>query len=366
MLRDPLAEFVDVGIPAEQPVGAGVATVVAHVNETALADSREKSLRSTRLSCLEPFVLSACTGNFGHAPVDVRIHPRAPPPWDRVSARFDQSGVAMTDQTILITGAAGGVGSLLRPRLSRPDRTLRLLDVAPIPAPTTREEIVVGSVTDADAMVDACRGVDTVVHLGGQRREHDIDNVVELNIKGTYVVLEAARRAGVRTVMLASSNHAVGFSHRDQVPGKHLPADTPARPDTLYGLSKVGIEAAGRLFHDRYGINVICARIGSWFETPPGVRGLATWLSPDDGARMVEACIAAEAPGFRFIWGISRNSRRWFSLAEGEAIGYDPQDDAELFADRLVTGDEPDFLADPELNRAGGSWCEVELGKPMT
>lgn len=272
----------------------------------------------------------------------------------------------MTDQTILITGAAGGVGSLLRPRIAKSGRTLRLLDIVPTPSPGQGEEVVVGSVTDLDAMTEVCQGVDTIIHLGGQSREHTIDNVLELNVKGSYVTLEAARLAGVRTVVLASSNHAAGFSERDGIPDGGLPADTPPRPDTLYGLSKVGIEAAGRLFADRYGLNVICTRIGSWFETPPGVRGLATWLSPDDGARMVEACIAAESPGYRIIWGISRNSRRWFSLAEGEAIGYDPQDDAEGYAAELIGGAEPDFIGDPELNRAGGSWCEVALGKPMT
>ncbi|MFD0560143.1 NAD-dependent epimerase/dehydratase family protein [Stackebrandtia endophytica] len=271
----------------------------------------------------------------------------------------------MTRQTILITGAAGGVGTLLRPRLAREDRTLRLLDIVPAVDPQPGEEVVTGSVTDLDTMVAACRGVDTIIHLGGQSREHTIDNVLELNVAGTYTTLEAARIAGVGTVMLASSNHAVGFSPREGIPEGGLPADTPARPDTLYGLSKVGIEAAGRLFADRYGLNVICVRIGSWFPTPPGVRGLATWLSPDDGARLVEACIAAEDPGYRLIWGISRNTRRWFSLAEGEAIGYDPQDDAESFADQLIEGAEPDFINDPELNRAGGTWCEVELGKPM-
>ncbi|GAA4902300.1 NADP-dependent aldehyde dehydrogenase [Stackebrandtia albiflava] len=268
-------------------------------------------------------------------------------------------------QRILITGAAGGVGTLLRPRLARPGRVLRLLDVVET-TPGPGEEGVTGSVNDLDAMTAACHDVDAIIHLGGQSRENTIDDVLELNVAGTYTVLEAARRAGVGKVVLASSNHAVGFHSRDEVPEGGLPADASPRPDTLYGLSKVGIEAAGRLFADRYGLAVIAVRIGSWFETPPGVRGLATWLSPDDGARLMEACIATDAPGFRLIWGISRNTRRWFSLAEGEAIGYDPKDDAEAFAGELITGGEPDFLADPELNRAGGGWCEVELGLPMT
>jgi uronate dehydrogenase len=272
----------------------------------------------------------------------------------------------MSRQRILITGAAGGVGTMLRPRMARPGRTLRLLDeVETPPLDGADEEILTGSVTDLEAMTAACQGVDAVIHLGGQSREHDIQNVLKLNVEGSYVTLEAARRAGVGRVVLASSNHAVGFHSREGIPEGGLPADASPRPDTLYGLSKVGIEAAGRMFADRYGMDVIAVRIGSWFGTPPGVRGLATWLSPDDGARLMEACIAAESPGFRLVWGISRNTRRWFSLAEGEAIGYHPQDDAEDFAAEMGD-DKADYETDPELNRVGGSWCEVELGLPMT
>lgn len=285
----------------------------------------------------------------------------------------------MAHQRVLVTGASGHVGTLLRPRLARPGRVLRLLDVRE-PAPPAAEaagaaeaaetapaeEVVRGSVTDLATMTRACAGVDAVVHLAGQAREAGIDEVLRLNAYGTYCVLEAARRSGVDRVVLASSNHAAGFhDRRDGVPADGLPADVPPRPDTLYGWSKVAIEAAGRLYADRYRMDVICLRIGSWFATPPGVRGLATWLSPDDGARLVEACLATERPGFRIVWGISRNTRRWWSLAEGEAIGYHPVDDAEAYAATLVAAHgEPDFDTDPTLARVGGPFCDLPLGEP--
>ena len=274
----------------------------------------------------------------------------------------------MTSQRILITGGAGEVATLLRPRLVRPRRGLRLLDVREPAAldGTGEEETVIASVTDLDAMVAACQGVSAIVHLGGRSRENTIDDVIDLNIKGTYVTLEAARRSGVTRVVLASSNHAVGFGHRDEAGPNGLSAELTGRPDTLYGLSKVAMEATGRMYADRYGMDVISLRIGSWFPTPPGLRGLATWLSPDDGARLVEACLAAPSPGYRQVWGISRNTRRWWSLAEGEAIGYHPQDDAEAYAQELIAEHgEPDFDTDPTLNRVGGPWCDVELGKPI-
>lgn len=268
----------------------------------------------------------------------------------------------MESQRILITGGAGKVATLLRPRIARPGRIIRLFDLNE-PADPGDEEVIVGSLTDPAAVSQAVEGVDAIVHLGGQSRESGFRDVLESNLLGTYNLFEAAQHGGITRVVLASSNHAAGF-HTRPASGEPLPAEVPGRADTLYGWSKVGMEALGRLYADRYGFDVICLRIGLWFPTPPGLRGLAMWLSPDDGARLVEACLAAPSPGFRIVWGISRNTRRWWSLAEGEAIGYHPRDDAEDHAEKLIAEHgEPDFHDDPVLNRAGGQWCDVPLGR---
>lgn len=272
----------------------------------------------------------------------------------------------MAGERILITGAAGRVGTLLRPLLTRPGRVLRLFDLrVPDSLPGTGpEEVVVGSVDDLDALVAATRDVDAVLHLGGHSHEASAAEVLRVDAYGTYCVLEAARRAGVGRVVLGSSSHVAGFHHLGEHP-HDVPADIEARPDTLYGWGKVAVEAAGRLFHDRFGLQVIALRIGQCFPAPQGPRGLAMWLSPGDCARLVEAAIAVPAPGFRLVWGISRNTRRWLSLAEGEAIGYRPADDAEEYAEKIVAeSGEPDMLADPALNRIGGTWCDVPLGEP--
>lgn len=284
---------------------------------------------------------------------------------------------------ILLTGAAGSVASFLYPRLVRPGRVLRLLDLrtpvlggaelravsaaaAVVAASGSRAgdtEIVVGSITDVDVMRDAMRGVDAVVHLGGQSREAPVDRVLEANMLGTYRVLEAAHRAGVDRVILASSNHAVGYQPRSPEP---LPGSAMPRPDSLYGWSKAAMEACGRLYADEYGMNVICLRIGMCLAEPVDLRSLAMWLSPDDCARLVEACLSVPAPGYRIVWGISHNTRRWCSLAEGEAVGYHPQDDAEAYAGPLIARfGEPDWDTDPVLNRVGGIWCAAELGVPF-
>ncbi len=265
-------------------------------------------------------------------------------------------------QRILVTGGAGKVATLLRSGLARPGRILRLLDLREPAALADAgdEEIVIGSLTDPAVLADAVKDVDAIVHLGGQSRESDVRDVLEANMYGTYLLFEAARAAGVSRVVLASSNHAAGFHTRGAQP---LPAGVPGRPDTLYGWSKVAMESCGQLYHDRFGLDVICLRIGLWFPRPPGVRGLALWLSPADGNRLVEACLSAPSPGFRIVWGISRNTRRWWSLEEGEALGYFPKDDAEDFAAELIAAHgEPAFDTDPVLTRVGGQWCDVPLG----
>jgi uronate dehydrogenase len=267
---------------------------------------------------------------------------------------------------ILITGASGGLGQLMRPRLRRPGRALRLLDVvAPAPAePGEAVEPITASVTDAEAMAEACAGVDAIIHLGGHSRETAWADAMQVNIDGTHTLLEAARHAGVGRVILASSNHAVGFREIAEAADGPLPADSSPRPDTYYGVSKAAIEALGSLYHSRFGIDVIAVRIGSCFETPLplGPRGLITWLSPDDGARLFEACLAYQSPGYRLIWGVSDNTRRICSLAEAEALGYKSLDNAERFADQLLAGDGAEALKFPYLG--GAAFCEAPLGAP--
>lgn len=270
----------------------------------------------------------------------------------------------MADQRVLITGAAGVVGTLMRPRLRRDGRVLRLLDVAELPPAAEGEavELVTASVTDADAMAKACEGVDALIHLGGHSRENTWEATLDVNINGTQIVLDAARAAGIERVILASSNHSVGFRTVDDAGEHGLPADSSPRPDTYYGVSKAAIEALGSLYHSRFGMDVIVIRIGSCFETPHklGPRGLTTWLSPDDGARLFEACLDHPSPGYRLIWGVSDNTRRIYSLAEAEALGYRSLDNAEKYAEELTSPASPS----PDAKYVGGPFCSAPLGSP--
>src|SRR5215469_17692256 len=167
--------------------------------------------------------------------------------------------------TILITGAAGLVGTLLRPRLGLPGRTLHLLHVADLTAGPA-EEVVRASVTDMDAMTAASRGASAVIHLANIATEASWEEILQVNIQGTYVAFEAARRAGVPRVIFASSNHAVGFAPRESFP---VPDYAFPSPDTFYGVGKVAGEALAGLYHYRYGLDTICIRILFCYEPPP-------------------------------------------------------------------------------------------------
>ncbi len=255
--------------------------------------------------------------------------------------------------TILITGAAGGIGTLMRPRLARPGRVLRLLDVRRIET-GPGEEAVRASITDLASVTEACRGADAVIHLGGQSVEARWERILEANIDGTYKVFEAARRAGVPRVIFASSNHAVGFHTPDEYP---VAEDATVLPDTYYGVSKVTGEALGALYHHRYGLDVICVRIMTCFPKPPDQRALSTWLSPDDCARLFEACLTAQQPGYRVVYGVSANTRGgWVSLDGARALGYEPRDDAEVFAGEVVAEHGETAPDDPVLRHLGGAF----------
>ncbi len=201
------------------------------------------------------------------------------------------------DDVVLLTGAQGAIGSMLRRSLRRPGRHLRLLDVAPLSPlePGEDAELVSGSFLDSDVLSDACRGANAIVHMGGLSHEgYTWAEYLEVNIHGTYLLAEAARAAGVRRIVYASSNHAVGFAPlRDDgaVPDYEFP-----RPDTYYGVSKAASENLLSLYHDRYGLDVVCLRIGSYRERPSDVRSLWSWLSPGDCARLVEASLSTASP----------------------------------------------------------------------
>lgn len=226
--------------------------------------------------------------------------------------------------SVLITGASGSLGTMLRERLGEFGWTLHGFDRSPLPDADPLP-MTIGDVTDPVALDTAFgSGIDAVVHLAGQPTETVWQTIRDINIDGTYQVFEAARRHGVQRVVYASSNHAAGFTRRPD--DGELGATTEPRPDTLYGVSKAFGEALGRYYVDRYHFQVANLRIGSCHPQPYDHRGLATWLSPADFTRLVDACLRAPDLSYETVWGVSANGERWWSL--DSAIDYRPEDDA--------------------------------------
>lgn len=250
----------------------------------------------------------------------------------------------MDERDVVLTGAAGRIGGYLREvdgGLAARGWRLRLLDVeTPDPSPSPDETFTAVDLTSPgsqDDLEQALRGAAAVVHLAGIPHEDTWEAIRTVNVDGTYRVLEAARRAGVRRVVLASSNHAVGFYPTD----REAPTDRPPRPDSLYGVSKVTAEALGSLYADKDGLEVVALRIGLCAPRPATEFDLGTWLSPGDAVRLVDAALRGPVQGATTVYGISRNTRRWWDLGTAEALGYAPQDDAEAFADEVAPDDGP-------------------------
>jgi uronate dehydrogenase len=202
-----------------------------------------------------------------------------------------------------------------------------LFDRVPMTPEHPAEEIHVGDLASRSTLQDAMRDIDCVVHLAGVPREADWERILQANIIGLYNAFETARTSGVRRLVFASSNHVVGYYRATRV----LDDTVPLRPDGRYGVSKAFGEALARLYADKYGLSVICLRIGSFRERPTSQRELATWISHRDMVNLAACSIEASADlHFAVFYGVSNNlERRWTDAAKG-LIGYEPQDTAEL------------------------------------
>ncbi|RCK68185.1 NAD(P)-dependent oxidoreductase [Desertihabitans brevis] len=268
-------------------------------------------------------------------------------------------------RTVLVTGAAGHLGSRSAATLAAAGFELRLLDVVEPADPPAGAEVLVGSVTDADLVARGCADVAAVLHYGGIPVEDAWEDILDVNINGTRTVLEGARHAGAAKVLLASSNHAAGFQHRDSAPPTGLPPTCVPLADTYYGVSKAAMEALGALYHHRFGIDVLALRIGSCTDSPSGSRALSTWFAPADLDAMLLAWLADEDVDFRLAWGISANTRGWFDLSTTPVAGYTSRHDAERDLPELAAAYPPDQVDPEALPYLGGPFTQTELGSAM-
>src|SRR5215471_16153446 len=230
-------------------------------------------------------------------------------------------------KTLLITGAAGNLGSHLRRELAG-QYALRVSDIKPIRKLAAGEKSVPGDIARLTDMLRVTKGVDAIMHLGGFAVEGPWNEILRANIVGCYNLFEAAHRNGVKRVLFATSNHAMGFYRRDQKIDHRL----YPKPDSRYGLSKVFGEQLGSLYADKYGMEVFCIRIGNVNPEPVDKRRLSLWISPRDFAQLVK--IGVDHPDIRFeiVYGVSGNRRSWYDNSNAERLGYKPQDDSEQYA----------------------------------
>ncbi len=251
---------------------------------------------------------------------------------------------------LLLTGAAGALGRVLRPAMRGHASVLRVSDIQPMEA-SGSDEVVVCDLADkagTDALVAGC---DAIVHLGGISVERPFEEIIESNIRGSFHLYEGARRHGVKRVVFASSNHVVGFHPQDE----HLETDCERRPDGYYGISKAFGEDLSRFYFDRYGIETVCLRIGSAYAAPKDQRMLSTWLSFADLEALVARSLLAPDVGHLIAYGVSANPSVWWSNAKAAArLGFEPRDTSAAFKD---SGALPAALpGSPEARFQGGSF----------
>ena len=253
--------------------------------------------------------------------------------------------------TILITGAAGIVGTGLRRELASSFTSQRLFVRKPIDNLAPGEEVAVGDITDRDSLRRAMDGVKGIIHLAGCTTDADIEQQIEGNVRGAFNVYEAAREAGVERVVFASSHHVVGYYPRM----RRIGSNVVLRPDSRYGLFKCFGEQAGAMFADKYGLRVLCIRIGYVDDQPVDRRRLSIWSSWRDLAQLVRIGLTHPDLRYAVVYGVSNNTRGFFDNEAAFRLGYRPQDDAEVYASDVLAKSAPEDV-DLVGTHAMGGW----------
>lgn len=258
---------------------------------------------------------------------------------------------------VVMTGAAGGVGTMTRPHLKGRFERFVVSDLRPIDEVAEGETYVRADITDLGQMEKLLEGADGVIHLGGQPVEGDWETVLNLNIIGLYNTYEAARRQGVRRIVFATTNHVVGFYRRSHT----IDHTAMPRPDSRYGASKAFGEALGRLYADKYGLEVFNIRIGNVDHKPVDVRRLSIWVSPRDLAQLMR--IGLEHPDIHYevVYGASRCHRGWWDNANAYRLGYEPQDEAEDYAEEAHAANARQPEGPLTVQFHGGPFTAVEF-----
>ncbi len=254
-------------------------------------------------------------------------------------------------QRVLLTGAAGGIGTRLRKLLPPHYPALRLSDLNPPADLRPGEDFAGADLADLGAVERICEGVDGIIHLGGQSLEAPWETILQANIVGTYNLFEAAKRKGVKRVVFASTNHVIGFYPRS----RRIGIEETLLPDSRYGVSKAFGEQVGALYAMKFGLRVLSLRIGNVADAPGNLRLMSIWLAPDDLVQLIR--IGLEHPDLRHevFYGVSGNERGWWDNAAAFRYGYRPRGNSEAMRDAALAG-EQNLKPDPVGDYVQGGW----------
>ena len=255
---------------------------------------------------------------------------------------------------LLITGANGGLGSVCRQRLGHLADTIRLSARKGLGEAGPNEEIVYCDLGDKAAVEALVEGCDGIVHMGGQATEAPWETIRNANIDGMFHLYEAARKSSTTPrIIFASSNHAIGYYEQTE----RLDANSPTKPDGLYGLSKVFGEAMASMYYHKFGIETASIRIGSCFPEPKNHRMLSTWMSYDDFILLIERIFAVPRLGCPIIYGASANDASWWDNREVAYLGWQPKDNAEAFRAKVDAAMSPPPKDDVNAVYQGGAFA---------
>lgn len=260
---------------------------------------------------------------------------------------------------IALSGAGGQLGSVVRAAFIARGTPLRsAAGSKPLTPLIDGEDVMHGDLRDPAVVDRLLEGVDVLIHFAGTSVERPLPEIIENNLRGLVEVYEGARRHGVKRIVFASSNHAIGMYPVTQ----RLDLDCELRPDGFYGLSKVWGEALARMYWDKHGIESVCVRIGSAIPKPTEFRHLSTWFGLDDLLQFITRCIEAERVGFVVAWGVSNNTRSYWTPTGCEALGYQPQQNSEDYAAEILR--QPNPLDPVGQQYQGGSFASADFTPP--
>ena len=257
---------------------------------------------------------------------------------------------------VALSGAGGQLGRYLRPALLAHGINLRSAGGRqPLVPLHPGGDVTHGDLRDPANVDRLMQGVDVLIHMAGTSVERPLPEIIENNLVGLHAVYEGARRHRVKRIVFASSNHAIGMHGVTE----KLDLDCDFRPDGFYGLSKMWGEGMARLYWDKHGIESVCVRIGSAIEKPTEFRHLSTWFGLDDLMQFITACITTPHVGFLVAWGVSNNTRSYWTPTGCERVGYRPVQNSEDFAAEILR--QPNPLDEVGRRHQGGAFASIDF-----